>query len=55
MRYQNKNLHLPLCADEGKHLAGAPEFCTLEAFMDRIKELTPVDWEAECARGGRTA
>ncbi|KIY70843.1 phosphoglycerate mutase-like protein [Cylindrobasidium torrendii FP15055 ss-10] len=55
MRYQNKNMHLPLCADEGKHLAGAPEFCTLNAFMDRIKELTPVDWEAECARGGRTA
>ncbi|KAF8908484.1 histidine phosphatase superfamily [Mucidula mucida] len=47
VRYQNKNMHLPLCADEGKHLQGSPEFCTLKAFRDRIKELAPVDWEAE--------
>ncbi|ESK96267.1 acid phosphatase [Moniliophthora roreri MCA 2997] len=53
MRYQNKNMALPMCADEGKHLPGSPEFCTLAAFRERIKELTPVDWDAECAPGGR--
>ncbi|KAK7043031.1 hypothetical protein VNI00_008769 [Paramarasmius palmivorus] len=55
MRYQNKNMVLPMCADEGKHLSGSPEFCTLTAFRERIKELTPVDWDAECAPGGRAS
>lgn len=49
VRYQNRNLHLPFCADEGKHLPGAPEFCTFAAFRDRVKELTPQNWEAECS------
>jgi acid phosphatase len=53
MRFQNKNMVLPMCADKGKHLPGSAEFCTLEAFGDRVKELTPVNWEAECAHGGR--
>lgn len=44
---------LPACAAEGKHLPGAPEFCTLAAFRDRIQELTPVDWDSECAPSGR--
>ncbi|KAF5368046.1 hypothetical protein D9758_004503 [Tetrapyrgos nigripes] len=52
MRYKNKNMHLPICADEGKHLPGSPEFCTLAAFSDRVKELTPKDWEVECAPAG---
>jgi len=46
-------MYLPACAEEGKHLAGSPEFCTLKAFADRVKELTPSDWEAECAPAGR--
>ena len=50
MRYKNKNLILPLCAKEGNHLAGSPEFCTLSVFQQRIKELTPANWSAECAR-----
>ncbi|KAJ7057838.1 histidine phosphatase superfamily, partial [Mycena amicta] len=52
MRYQNKNMALPICADEGKHLPGSPEFCTLAAFRERVKELTPVDWERECSPTG---
>ncbi|KAJ7145337.1 histidine phosphatase superfamily [Mycena crocata] len=52
MRYQNKNMALPICAEEGKHLAGSPEFCTLAAFRERVKELTPVDWDTECASTG---
>ena len=39
---------MPLCADEGQHLEGKPEFCALEVFRARVKELTPVDFEAEC-------
>ncbi|KAJ7512066.1 histidine phosphatase superfamily [Mycena galericulata] len=52
MRYQNKNMALPVCAEEGKHLAGFPEFCTLAAFRERVKELTPADWDNECASPG---
>ncbi|KZV84235.1 phosphoglycerate mutase-like protein [Exidia glandulosa HHB12029] len=48
MRYENRNLELPLCAGAGKHLPGSPEFCTLEAFQTRVRELTPQDWEYEC-------
>ncbi|KAG6808283.1 hypothetical protein H0H92_004646 [Tricholoma furcatifolium] len=53
MRYQNKNMALPACAEEGKYLPGSPEFCTLTAFQERVKELTPEDFEAECAPAGR--
>lgn len=53
MRYQNRSLALPLCAEDGKHLPGHPEFCTLTAFRERVKELTPVDWEGECSVSGR--
>ncbi|OBZ78072.1 putative acyl-CoA synthetase YngI [Grifola frondosa] len=49
IRYQNKNKPIPFCAGEGRHLPGSPEFCTLTAFRERVLELTPVDWEAECA------
>ncbi|CAL1708943.1 unnamed protein product [Somion occarium] len=54
MRYQNRNLVLPICSEEGKHLPGSPEFCTLTAFRDRVRELTPVDWDLECSPAGRT-
>ncbi|PFH47755.1 hypothetical protein AMATHDRAFT_66976 [Amanita thiersii Skay4041] len=54
MRYQNKNMALPACAEEGKHLPGHPEFCTLAAFRERIRQLTPVDWETECSISGRS-
>ncbi|KZV74189.1 phosphoglycerate mutase-like protein [Peniophora sp. CONT] len=48
-RYSNRNLILPSCSEEGKHLPGSPEFCTLEAFTERVSELVPNDWEAECS------
>ncbi|KAG9311769.1 phosphoglycerate mutase-like protein [Chiua virens] len=50
MRYKNRNLVLPLCAKEGDHLPGSPEFCAFSVFKRRVKELTPTDWNAECAR-----
>ncbi|KAH9941178.1 phosphoglycerate mutase-like protein [Epithele typhae] len=37
VRYQNRNLPLPMCAEEGKHLPGSPEFCTFAAFRERVK------------------
>jgi len=48
VRYQNRTLPLPACAEDGKHLPGAPEFCTLSAFLQRVKEISPKNWEAEC-------
>ncbi|KAG1849386.1 hypothetical protein C8R48DRAFT_614153, partial [Suillus tomentosus] len=48
MRYKNKNMVLPMCAEEGKHLPGSPEFCTLEAFQRRVEESTPRDWAEGC-------
>ncbi|KAF5336555.1 hypothetical protein D9611_006525 [Ephemerocybe angulata] len=51
MRSQNKSVRLPLCADEGSHLPGHPEFCTLEAFKEGMKYLIPEDWDRECAVG----
>lgn len=50
VRYQNQNKPLPFCAEEGKHLPGHPEFCTFAAFRERVKQLTPADWDTECAR-----
>ncbi|KAF9226315.1 phosphoglycerate mutase-like protein [Gyrodon lividus] len=49
MRYKNKNMVLPICAEERKHLPGSPEFCTFSAFRQRVKELTPVNWTSECS------
>lgn len=48
MRYKNENMVLPMCAEEGKHLPGSPEFCTFETFRRRVEELTPRDWAGEC-------
>ena len=48
MRYQNKDMVIPYCKLEGNHLPSAPEFCTLKAFQERIRELTPKDWGTEC-------
>ncbi|KAG8702903.1 hypothetical protein FRC08_003174 [Ceratobasidium sp. 394] len=55
MRYQNRNLALPACAAPGAHLPGSPEFCTLAAFQEHVRTLTPDDWDAECtAKGGKS-
>lgn len=51
MRYRNRTLPLPICADPGKHLDGHPEFCKLQAFKEAIKGLVPDDFDAECQNG----
>ncbi|CAE6438193.1 unnamed protein product [Rhizoctonia solani] len=48
MRYQNRNMALPACAAPGDHLPGSPEFCTLAAFQEHIRTMTPEDWKKEC-------
>ncbi|KAL5637961.1 hypothetical protein ACGC1H_002286 [Rhizoctonia solani] len=48
MRYQNRSLALPACASPGDHLPGSPEFCTLAAFQEHVRKLTPDNWEKEC-------
>lgn len=48
MRYQNRSLALPACAAPDAHLPGSPEFCTLAAFQEHVRSLTPDDWETEC-------
>ncbi|KAF8157020.1 histidine phosphatase superfamily [Crassisporium funariophilum] len=53
MRYQNKDMVLKTCAEPGKHLEGHPEFCTFAAFQERVKELTPTNWDVECSPSGR--
>ncbi|THH31001.1 hypothetical protein EUX98_g3181 [Antrodiella citrinella] len=55
MRYQNRNMVLPICSEDGKHLPGSPELCTLDAFRERVKELTPVEWEKELPASHRLA
>ncbi|KDN36734.1 hypothetical protein RSAG8_10663, partial [Rhizoctonia solani AG-8 WAC10335] len=48
MRYQNRSLALPACAAPGDHLPGSSEFCTLAAFEEHVRTLTPDDWDKEC-------
>lgn len=48
MRYQNRNMALPACAAPGDHLPGSPEFCTLAAFQEHVRTMTPEDWKKEC-------
>ncbi|RDB30261.1 putative acid phosphatase SPBC4.06 [Hypsizygus marmoreus] len=54
MRYQNTSMALPICAEKGNHLPGFPEFCTLTAFRNRVRELTPTDFEGECMPAGKS-
>ncbi|KAL9933259.1 hypothetical protein V8E36_007977 [Tilletia maclaganii] len=55
VRYGDKTLRLPACAEKGKHLDGGhTEFCTLDAFREVVDSLRHPDglsWEAECEAG----
>ncbi|KIJ39004.1 hypothetical protein M422DRAFT_230848 [Sphaerobolus stellatus SS14] len=48
LRYKNKSLPLPMCAESHQHLPGRPEFCTFEAFKEGLSKMTPADWRTEC-------
>lgn len=52
MRYGDTTLKLPACGEQGKHLSGYPEFCTLQAFTDAATSLQHPQakgWEEECS------
>ncbi|CAO3620405.1 unnamed protein product [Cunninghamella echinulata] len=49
VRFNNKVLQLPGCAEKGKHHSnGDQSFCTLEAFKKIVEDQVPIDWTAEC-------
>lgn len=54
LRYNAQPVYLPACAPEGKHLPGAPEVCTFEAFSEAVKgvELSQAEWRERCGGKG---
>ncbi|CAM0142796.1 hypothetical protein VKS41_002640 [Umbelopsis sp. WA50703] len=49
VRYQDKIMKLPGCADHGKHHpSGDQSLCTLKAFREAIDSQVPKDWAEEC-------
>ncbi|KAF7731246.1 hypothetical protein EC973_000662 [Apophysomyces ossiformis] len=50
VRYNNKVLELPGCADKGNHHAnGDKSLCTLDAFKKIVKDSIPDNWAEECS------
>ena len=52
MLYQGLPLRVPACQKPGHHLPGSPEFCTFDAFMNRVKQMVP-NYETDCASDQR--
>lgn len=48
LRYNDRVMKVPGCAQTGMHLEGDDGFCTLEAFKRIADEFTPKDWKGEC-------
>ena len=48
VRYNDKLLQLPGCAQQGDHYEGDATLCTLEAFQKIVQEQVPQDWAEEC-------
>ncbi|CAO3662946.1 unnamed protein product [Umbelopsis ramanniana] len=49
VRYQDKLMKLPACADAGKHHPnGDKSLCTLAAFREAVDNQIPKDWAEEC-------
>ncbi|KAJ3041259.1 hypothetical protein HDV00_009652 [Rhizophlyctis rosea] len=46
--YNGRPVKLPACAKEGDHLEGDATMCTLEAFVRRVDEMVPKDYERMC-------
>lgn len=49
-RYNGRDVKLPACAKEGKHLEGSEEVCTLEAFLEAVDgvKMTGREWTEQC-------
>lgn len=48
-RYNGKTKNLPACQNSGDHHPDDTSLCTFSAFMTRIQEVIPKDYDAECA------
>ncbi|GAB5592234.1 hypothetical protein Unana1_07134 [Umbelopsis nana] len=49
VRYQDKIMKLPGCAEQGKHHPnGDQSLCTLTAFREAVDSSIPKDWAEEC-------
>ncbi|KAI8149180.1 histidine phosphatase superfamily [Fennellomyces sp. T-0311] len=48
VRYNDKLLQLPGCAQKGEHYEGDATLCTLEAFQKIVKDQVPENWTEEC-------
>jgi acid phosphatase len=49
VRYQDKIMKLPGCAETGKHHPnGDQSLCTLAAFREAVDKQIPKDWAEEC-------
>ncbi|KAK5703888.1 hypothetical protein LTR97_002901 [Elasticomyces elasticus] len=55
LRYNDRPLTLPYCAQPGKHMEGDASFCTLAAFKEASDSFTPRDWRKECKMNLGTA
>ncbi|KAK9477525.1 histidine phosphatase superfamily [Lipomyces japonicus] len=48
VKYNGKPVILPVCKPAGKHLDGDETLCTMSAFRDLVKSVSPTDWHKEC-------
>jgi acid phosphatase len=48
LRYNDKTITIPGCAQPGNHLQGDETFCTMAAFKAIADEYTPRNWKREC-------
>ncbi|KAF2150793.1 acid phosphatase [Myriangium duriaei CBS 260.36] len=48
LRYNDRVMHVPGCAPEGKHRDGDESLCTLIAFKEVVDKFTPRSWKTEC-------
>ncbi|OLL26103.1 putative acid phosphatase [Neolecta irregularis DAH-3] len=48
LRYNDKALKLPACAETVNHYEGDESLCTMKAFGDAVKKMIPNNWQEEC-------
>ncbi|KAG9239243.1 histidine acid phosphatase-like protein [Amylocarpus encephaloides] len=48
VRYNDKVMKIPGCAQSGKHLPGDGSYCTLTAFKTIVDRYTPKHWKQGC-------
>jgi len=48
LRFNDRVMYVPGCAQAGRHLEGDKSFCTLEAFKRVADGFTPRNWKSQC-------